>query len=47
MNGWDPAEAMEAPPPNPQGIDCPECGGPLAHESGCAVCRRCGHSACG
>ncbi len=26
---------------------CPECGGILEHESGCAVCRECGYSKCG
>jgi ribonucleoside-diphosphate reductase alpha chain len=26
---------------------CPECGGLLEHESGCAVCRGCGFSKCG
>jgi ribonucleoside-diphosphate reductase alpha chain len=25
---------------------CPECGGALEHESGCAVCRACGFSKC-
>lgn len=25
---------------------CPECGGALEHESGCAVCRSCGYSKC-
>lgn len=25
---------------------CPECGGALEHESGCAVCRACGYSRC-
>ncbi|MCL2882793.1 MAG: vitamin B12-dependent ribonucleotide reductase [Coriobacteriia bacterium] len=25
---------------------CPECGGVLEHESGCAVCRACGYSKC-
>lgn len=25
---------------------CPECGGALEHESGCAVCRTCGYSKC-
>ncbi|HHJ99057.1 MAG TPA: TSCPD domain-containing protein, partial [Actinobacteria bacterium] len=25
---------------------CPECGGALEHESGCAVCRACGYSKC-
>ena len=25
---------------------CPECGGDLEHESGCAVCRSCGYSKC-
>ncbi|MEK6852146.1 MAG: hypothetical protein AABY30_06380 [Candidatus Thermoplasmatota archaeon] len=39
--------AMEALPPRPQPQDCPECGAPVAHESGCTVCRSCGHSACG
>ncbi|HEC97255.1 MAG TPA: vitamin B12-dependent ribonucleotide reductase [Nitrospirae bacterium] len=26
---------------------CPECGGTVEHESGCAVCRNCGHTRCG
>jgi ribonucleoside-diphosphate reductase alpha chain len=26
---------------------CPDCGGALEHESGCAVCRECGFSKCG
>jgi ribonucleoside-diphosphate reductase alpha chain len=26
---------------------CPDCGGVLEHESGCAVCRECGFSKCG
>ncbi len=26
---------------------CPECGGPVEHEGGCAVCRNCGHTRCG
>jgi len=26
---------------------CPDCGGSLEHESGCAVCRECGFSKCG
>ncbi len=26
---------------------CPDCGGMLEHESGCAVCRECGFSKCG
>jgi len=26
---------------------CPECGGIMEHESGCAVCRECGFSRCG
>jgi ribonucleoside-diphosphate reductase alpha chain len=25
---------------------CPECGGVLAHEEGCMVCRACGFSKC-
>ena len=29
-----------------QGGACPECGGPIEHESGCAVCRTCGFSEC-
>ncbi|MEE4312631.1 MAG: vitamin B12-dependent ribonucleotide reductase [candidate division KSB1 bacterium] len=29
-----------------QGGACPECGGPIEHESGCAVCRTCGYSEC-
>ncbi len=30
-----------------RGGACPECGGPIEHESGCAVCRTCGRSECG
>ncbi len=26
---------------------CPECGGPVQHESGCTLCRTCGFSECG
>jgi ribonucleoside-diphosphate reductase alpha chain len=26
---------------------CPECGGPVEHEGGCAVCRNCGFTKCG
>ncbi len=26
---------------------CPECGGTVEHEGGCAVCRNCGHTRCG
>lgn len=26
---------------------CPDCGGEMAHESGCLVCRECGYSKCG
>jgi ribonucleoside-diphosphate reductase alpha chain len=26
---------------------CPECGGIMEHESGCAVCKSCGFSKCG
>ncbi len=26
---------------------CPDCGGPMEHESGCVVCRSCGYSECG
>lgn len=26
---------------------CPECGGPVEHESGCAVCHNCGFTKCG
>jgi ribonucleoside-diphosphate reductase alpha chain len=29
------------------GADCPECGSPLEHESGCVMCRSCGYSKCG
>ncbi len=25
---------------------CPECGGPVEHEGGCAICRNCGHTRC-
>jgi ribonucleoside-diphosphate reductase alpha chain len=28
------------------GPQCPDCGGDLAHESGCAICRACGYSEC-
>ena len=41
------ASSMEAAPPKLPRADCPDCGAPLAQESGCAVCRTCGHSACG
>jgi ribonucleoside-diphosphate reductase alpha chain len=27
--------------------ECPECGGIMEHESGCAVCKACGYSKCG
>ncbi len=26
---------------------CPECGNPMEHEGGCAICRNCGYSKCG
>ncbi|GFP32467.1 ribonucleoside-diphosphate reductase alpha chain, partial [Candidatus Hakubella thermalkaliphila] len=26
---------------------CPECGGAVEHESGCAVCHKCGFTKCG
>jgi ribonucleoside-diphosphate reductase alpha chain len=26
---------------------CPDCGGSIEHEGGCAVCRLCGYSKCG
>lgn len=26
---------------------CPECEGPVAHESGCLSCRQCGWGRCG
>jgi ribonucleoside-diphosphate reductase alpha chain len=26
---------------------CPECGGAVEHESGCAVCHNCGFTKCG
>ena len=26
---------------------CPDCGGAIEHEGGCAVCRTCGYSKCG
>ncbi len=29
------------------GAPCPECGGPVEHESGCVICRACGYSKCG
>lgn len=29
------------------GVDCPECGMPIIHESGCIVCIHCGFSKCG
>jgi ribonucleoside-diphosphate reductase alpha chain len=29
------------------GSGCPECGGSLEHEGGCAICRSCGYSKCG
>jgi len=28
-------------------VYCPECGSPVAHESGCIVCYSCGWSICG
>jgi len=29
-----------------QGTVCPECGGPLFHQGGCAYCRECGWERC-
>ncbi len=29
------------------GLACPECGGPLVHGEGCALCPVCGYSNCG
>lgn len=34
-------------PHKKNGADCPECGSPLEHESGCVMCRSCGYSKCG
>ena len=47
-------ETGQAAPPSRKHMDaldnlagaCPECGGTLEHESGCAVCRACGYSKC-
>ncbi len=30
-----------------QYLSCPDCGGPIEHESGCILCRTCGFSRCG
>lgn len=29
------------------GGDCPECGAPIVHASGCTLCVRCGWGRCG
>ena len=46
----DPAAPDQSAPIDP-GADmlslCPECGGPLTHESGCVICPACGYSKCG
>ena len=34
------------PNTGPSGETCPECGGLLQHESGCATCYTCGFSLC-
>ena len=36
-----------APSENNGTAKCPECAGPLEHESGCVMCRSCGYSKCG
>ncbi len=42
-----PIPAGPAPAAEKPGAVCPECGGVLEHESGCAICRGCGYSKCG
>lgn len=39
--------ALEEDCPGQNWQKCPECGGPIEHESGCIVCRSCGFSKCG
>ena len=29
-----------------QGVACPQCGGPVFHQGGCAYCRECGWERC-
>ncbi len=42
------ATEATAPKQNAFGLHrCPECGGELAHEGGCVICRACGFSKCG
>jgi hypothetical protein len=33
--------------PRPKPLPCPDCGGPLAVQSGCVTCPRCGWAKCG
>lgn len=54
-NGYhlsDVAEEIENYYRNPDDFDdllsrCPECGGKMEHDGGCALCRSCGYSKCG
>jgi ribonucleoside-diphosphate reductase alpha chain len=53
-NGGKPAEASAAAPPAAPSEEhimivgaCPECGGTVEHEGGCAVCHNCGFTRCG
>lgn len=46
------AQAAQAPEPQLSLVEvaqgaCPDCGGAIEHEGGCAVCRTCGYSKCG
>jgi ribonucleoside-diphosphate reductase alpha chain len=46
------AQAGSAPEPQLSLVEvaqgaCPDCGGAIEHEGGCAVCRTCGYSKCG
>jgi ribonucleoside-diphosphate reductase alpha chain len=46
------AQAGHAPEPQLSLVEvaqgaCPDCGGAIEHEGGCAVCRTCGYSKCG
>lgn len=40
------AKLADRPKPKSNHGACPECGGPVEHEGGCAVCRVCGFSKC-